>query len=107
MSKMAAKTKPQNFEEALGRLEEIVNRLDDGNLALADSLELFKEGTRLAAFCRRLLSEAELSVQAALEESKLDAGADEAAADDEELAPDALFDAEGGDQTPDDEVDDE
>lgn len=106
MSKMTAKAKPQNFEEALGRLEEIVNRLDDGNLALADSLELFKEGTRLATFCRRLLSEAELSVKAALEESKLDTGSANAAAEDEELAPDALFET-GGDQVPDYEADDE
>ncbi|MBC5805779.1 MAG: exodeoxyribonuclease VII small subunit [Candidatus Eremiobacter antarcticus] len=83
---MAAKAKPQNFEEALGRLEEIVNRLDDGNLPLADSLELFKEGTRLAAFCRRLLSEAELSVQAALEESKIDTESADTAAEGEEFA---------------------
>ena len=34
-----------DFEAALARLEEIVERLDEGNLPLAESLALFKEGT--------------------------------------------------------------
>ena len=59
-----------NFEDALAKLERIVERLDDGNLPLSESLDLFKEGTRLAKLCRGMLSDAELQVKTALEETE-------------------------------------
>jgi exodeoxyribonuclease VII small subunit len=62
---MAKQPAKPTFEEALARLEAIVDQLDDGNLPLTKSLELFKEGTKLAAFCRDMLAQAELSVQQA------------------------------------------
>jgi exodeoxyribonuclease VII small subunit len=69
MAKTAGK-KPEgstpDFESALTRLEEIVEKLDDGNLPLAQSLALFKEGTALAARCREMLNAAELAVKEAL-----------------------------------------
>lgn len=55
-----------SFEEALERLEQIVELLDDGNLPLEESLTLFKEGTKLAKACRELLAEAEVQVKEAL-----------------------------------------
>ncbi len=63
-----AKALQPTFEEALARLEEIVEKLDDGNLPLAQSLALFKEGTKLAKLCRGLLTQAELAVQTALQD---------------------------------------
>ena len=51
-----------NFEQALKRLEEIVNQMEQGRATLEDSLKLFEEGTRLAAFCGAQLDEAELRV---------------------------------------------
>lgn len=84
MKKTPAKTNaaqgeaPENrpdFEGALARLEAIVERLDDGNLPLAESLALFKEGTRLAKVCRDLLSDAELQVKTALQDVQDDADA--------------------------------
>ena len=70
MKKTTPKTDAEHpdFEASLLRLEEIVERLDDGNLPLAESLALFKEGTKLARTCRDLLSDAELQVKTALEE---------------------------------------
>jgi exodeoxyribonuclease VII small subunit len=74
MAKTAAKKAheaqgPQpDFEAALARLEEIVEKLDDGNLPLAQSLALFKEGTALAKRCRDLLSAAVLAVKDALQD---------------------------------------
>lgn len=65
--------KRPDFEAALARLEAIVERLDDGNLPLAESLALFKEGTRLAKVCRDLLSDAELQVKTALQDVQDDA----------------------------------
>ncbi len=59
------------FEEALARLEQIVELLDDGNLPLDESLALFKEGTKLAKACRDLLAEAEVQVKEALRDVEL------------------------------------
>ena len=76
MAKTAAKKTHEtdgpalDFEAALSRLELIVEKLDDGNLSLADSLSLFKEGTALAKRCRTLLAQAELAVKEALGEAR-------------------------------------
>jgi exodeoxyribonuclease VII small subunit len=69
-----AKGKPQegktpSFEQALARLEKIVEKLDDGNLPLDDAIALFKEGTELAKICRDKLAEAEVQVKEALKSS--------------------------------------
>ena len=55
---MADKT----FEENMTRLEEIVTRLEKGDVPLCQSLSLFEEGTRLAAACRAELDQAEQQV---------------------------------------------
>jgi exodeoxyribonuclease VII small subunit len=52
------------FEEALNRLNSIVERLEEGDLTLEDSLALFEEGQLLAAHCNQLLEQAELKVEA-------------------------------------------
>ncbi|HME82758.1 MAG TPA: exodeoxyribonuclease VII small subunit [Candidatus Eremiobacteraceae bacterium] len=67
------KTKPDegpSFEVALARLEAIVEKLDDGNLPLAQALSLYKEGNALAKRCRTLLTEAEVEVKEALAADK-------------------------------------
>ena len=51
-----------NFEEALKRLEEIVRQMEQGNVSLEDSLNLFEEGTALAASCGAQLDAAEQKV---------------------------------------------
>ena len=52
-----------SFEESLTGLEEIVAKLERGDLSLEDSVRLFEEGTRLSAECRRQLEEAEGKVE--------------------------------------------
>lgn len=52
-----------SFEESLTKLEEIVARLERGDLSLEDSVRLFEEGTRLSADCRKQLDEAEGKVE--------------------------------------------
>ena len=81
-----------DFEAALARLEEIVEKLDDGNLPLARSLALFKEGTALAKRCRELLSAAELAVKEALQDAR---PGDEDGFDDEEDAEGSAEDEDG------------
>jgi exodeoxyribonuclease VII small subunit len=51
------------FEEQFGRLQEVVQRLSDGNLTLQEALSAFEEGMSLADNCSRMLEEAELRVQ--------------------------------------------
>jgi exodeoxyribonuclease VII small subunit len=55
--------KPHDFESALQRLEEIVKTMEEGNLPLASSLEIFEEGMKLSRFCHSKLDEAERKVE--------------------------------------------
>ncbi len=57
---MAAKKK--SFEESMLRLEEIVARLEQGEVSLEESMTLFEEGTKLAAACGKQLDTAEQKV---------------------------------------------
>jgi len=51
------------FEDALARLEQIVDTLEAGNLPLEDSLKAFEEGVGLARRCARYLDEAEKRIE--------------------------------------------
>ena len=55
--------KIKDFETALQRLEEIVRKLDSGDLPLASLLEAYEEGVTLSRFCRAKLEEAERKVE--------------------------------------------
>lgn len=48
-----------NFEQALARLEEIVAKLEGGNLPLEQTLGMFEEGIRLFRCCEKHLKAAE------------------------------------------------
>lgn len=52
-----------DFEKKLGRLEEIVQKMEKGDLALEESLKLFEEGVKLSRECHQRLSEAEAKVK--------------------------------------------
>ena len=54
--------KSESFEAAMRRLEEIANLLEDGEAELAKSLELYKEGAELAAYCTQQLRDARQQV---------------------------------------------
>jgi exodeoxyribonuclease VII small subunit len=51
------------FEDALQRLEQIVDELEGGDLALDDSLKVFEEGVALARRCAKYLEEAEKRIE--------------------------------------------
>lgn len=55
--------KQESFEDALKRLEEIVQRMEGGDLKLEDSLGLFEEGVRLTRVCSQRLDEAEKKIE--------------------------------------------
>ncbi len=51
--------KKQTFEQSAARLEEIVKKLEMGNIPIDESLKLFEEGTKLAEFCNSCLDNAQ------------------------------------------------
>jgi exodeoxyribonuclease VII small subunit len=59
----------KKFEEAMERLEEIVQGLESGDLSLGDSLKTFEEGMDLANFCTKELEAAEKKVTLLIKES--------------------------------------
>ena len=52
-----------SFEESLRKLENIVEQLERGDLALEESLRLFEEGVGLSSTCKKELDAAEGKVQ--------------------------------------------
>jgi len=51
------------FEDALARLEQIVDTLESGKLPLEDSLKAFEEGVVMARHCARYLDAAEKRIE--------------------------------------------
>ncbi len=51
-----------NFEQSLKRLDEIIAKLENNEISLEESIEIYREGTALAGKCRSLLDSAELLV---------------------------------------------
>ncbi len=54
--------KKKTYEEAITRLEEITSQLEKGGIPLEKSLKLFEEGTKLSAYCYKILNEAQQKV---------------------------------------------
>ena len=52
-----------DFEKKLSRLEDIVEKMESGELALEESLKLFEEGVRLSRECNVQLTDAEQKVK--------------------------------------------
>lgn len=60
----------EKFEEALSKLEKVVERLEAGDISLEESLRLFEEGIRLSRFCNQKLDEAEKRVEILLKDEE-------------------------------------
>ncbi len=67
-----------SFEAALKQLEEIVARLEKGELPLEESLKLYEEGIRLSRLCHAKLEEAEGRIEQLLKDSRGEAQKDAA-----------------------------
>ncbi len=59
-----------SYEEAVKKLEEIVNRLENAEIPLEDSLSSFQEGIALSRYCREKLAEIEYKVEYLLKEEQ-------------------------------------
>ncbi len=51
-----------NYEKAVARLEEITDKLENGNLPLEEMMKLYEEGTALASKCSKILDAAQLKI---------------------------------------------
>jgi len=61
---------PVSFETSLQQLEQIVTRLESGNLPLEDALNEFERGVQLARTGQQTLQQAEQRVQILLSDDK-------------------------------------
>ena len=61
----------KDFESAIAELETIVKKLEEGDLALEKSLELFERGVQLSRFCHAQLEEAERRIEILNERGEL------------------------------------
>ena len=66
---MSRKKKEPSFEESLSALEALVNKMEQGDMALEQSLEAFEEGVRLTRECQQRLQQAEQRVQLLIEKN--------------------------------------
>lgn len=55
-----------DFEKKLSRLEEIVSKMEGGNLPLDEALKLFEEGVKHSRDCQKQLTEAEEKIKVLL-----------------------------------------
>ncbi|MDF2591835.1 MAG: Exodeoxyribonuclease small subunit [Clostridia bacterium] len=57
-------SKKMSFEQTLARLEDIVKKMESGNITLDESIEIYQEGLALSKQCSTMLEEAEGKVMA-------------------------------------------
>ena len=80
MNKKEAPKEPKEaarFEDALKKLEEIVTRLEKGELQLEESLALYEEGVRLSRLCHAKIEEAEAKIQLLMKDAQGGLAADD------------------------------
>jgi len=69
-------TSIKDFEAAIAELEAIVKKLEEGDLALEQSLALYERGVQLSRFCHAQLEEAERRIEILNERGELKAAPD-------------------------------
>jgi len=65
---MTKKNEP-TFEEHLEKLQDIMEKVEKGELGLQDTISRFEEGIKLIKVCRDVLDDAELRINKLLDES--------------------------------------
>ena len=68
-SKPVETVKKGDFERSLGRLEEVVKRLESADLSLDEAMKLFEEGVTLSRECQKQLEEAEGRIEILLKKA--------------------------------------
>ena len=60
---IAADIRQLSFEQALSELETIVDRLETGDVALEESIEIYQRGAQLRAYCDEKLISAQARIE--------------------------------------------
>jgi exodeoxyribonuclease VII small subunit len=63
MADQSTEIKTMSYEQALGELETIVSALEQGDVALEKSIEIYERGETLKKHCEKLLGAAEAKVE--------------------------------------------
>lgn len=58
------------FEQAIEELETIINRLEQGDVPLDDTIKLYERGAELKEYCEKKLKSAEIKIQKINEKTK-------------------------------------
>lgn len=66
---MTQKNSEFSFEKSLAELEQLVSKMESGELALEESLQAFEQGIKLTRQCQEALTNAEQRVQLLLEQN--------------------------------------
>ena len=66
--KTTAKAAPADFEQALNELEELVEKMEQGELSLEQAMADFQRGIELSRSCQETLKAAEQKVQILMEQ---------------------------------------
>ncbi|WP_314585272.1 exodeoxyribonuclease VII small subunit [Paenibacillus terrigena] len=69
MAKKVEKEAPVSFEEAIQKLELIVEELESGDVPLEKAIELFQEGMMMSQLCGQKLEQVERKIEALVEEN--------------------------------------
>lgn len=67
----------KSFEASLAELEQIVGKLEGGDLPLEESLELFEKGIKLSRECRTQLANAERRIEILMKDANGEIGVEE------------------------------
>jgi exodeoxyribonuclease VII small subunit len=67
---MSTDEQPKSFEASLEALERIVHELEQGDLPLEKSLELFEQGIGLSRQCQDRLNQAERRIEVLLRDNQ-------------------------------------
>lgn len=59
----------KTFEASLNELEKIVHQLEEGDLSLEESLQLFEQGVKLSRECQQRLAQAERRIEVLLRDA--------------------------------------
>lgn len=69
---MMSNSNTQSFEEMMKELENIVQKLDNENVTLEESLNLYQRGMKLSATCDETLKDAEKKVNELMADEQTD-----------------------------------
>ena len=79
------KANPLSFEKGLKQLEELVKKMESGEIELEKALEMYEEGVKLSRELERILTEAEKKIELLSRDGKIESFEEEQPKDNDKL----------------------